>query len=837
MMAQLLWLERKKMKGRKCFEKISEILRKFCEEYPKLKEPKDILLLENHVRSLISCYNLEFRLNIRDKISWPRQELDRMCVSAPYPILPPQSPLDYIEESKGWSAFGQFNSKENWVGHGLWWKSLPKDAKKNSLENAAGNAMNDCDCLEDNFCKLKKASVITADYQLLREDFPELYDKTDVQIEKWLLENCAYMSEGQVGRISKGGDHNCLLGLEAKDIDDYIDSEKKTSAMRLRSGGRAAAFLTNKQYKIINGKLVAGILDVKGVGTHKLADTSHPKVTGLLNYADAIRELIFQRLIQRIIELEGKQHCVRTVKFYAMIDTGLSYKGVNPATGWKNEKCVLSVRQRNSRILDSYDGFNFSGVCPLQILKKGAGKELRRLLIKYGVSAEFFPRALLHFTKDSDGVSLPINASGGLIDDLEGVWNLQCDATGSTFMDFTDFYVLPNSPLPKVFRMTESALRDCIYLERKPFVELVLASPKLRERIFEEKTEEGARKKYLSGLAKLSKDPKMIEAAHKVDEKGIIKPNKPKYCMCWFMELDDSDMTNWGMSIAKTHNTRVDILGYIDSVLPTDPIADVDPQLGPDPKSIKLTQQLLLPRPADGESTHIAYHRGWVPGKQQLPPHGIETISKTPAELGRGVYRFLISCVVPRPIALVSTISSKGVCNLAPYSYFGAMGHSPATVCFAPCRNRGGNEKDGYDKDTLKNIKETKQFVVHIMSDWFVDVANHTCGPFLYGEDEFKISGATPIPSKHVKPPRVAESAVQMECELVKLVEIKDDEGIAKSTIVIGNIVCFHVHKGVYDEKTGTVKLESLRPISRMGGNTYAQSAGWFDLPRPDRKV
>uniref|UniRef100_A0A7S0CPY5 Flavin reductase like domain-containing protein n=2 Tax=Amorphochlora amoebiformis TaxID=1561963 RepID=A0A7S0CPY5_9EUKA len=840
-MAQLVWLSQEQIRESKACIGVREALETFCKAYAEMKEPKALKAVESELKAVLSTYNATIRLKICDKSSWPREELARHAQGLPAAIPPPQTPCDYIDEDLGWWGFGKFAKSNQWIGHGLWWKPLPEDAKPGFLENAAGNATNDCDVLEDKFRFLKKASVLVADYNLLRMDFPELYSKSEKDIDNWLLENCAYVSDGQYSRISKGGDQHKLLGMDSKDLDDYIDNQKQTAAIRVRSGGRAAVFLTNKgKYGFNKGKLTAGMLDVKGIGTHLLADTKHPKVTGFLNYADALRELMMQRLIQRLIELEGREHAVKTVQFYAVIDTGLAYKGKNPATGWENEKIVLSVRQRHSRILDLYEGFNFSGVAPSHVLDKGSGRELRRILIKYGVSAEFFPQALLYNTPESDGVALAENASGGLIDDLEGTWNLQVDAMGKNFMDFSDFFVLPNSPLPQVWRMSEEALVNALTLERKPFVNVVLKAPALCLRAFGTSDAKAAEKVYRSKLESLSKDAKMREAACSIDEKtGLIKPYKPKYCMCWFMELDDSAMCKWGMDMAAKNTARGRVLlEFIDRALPTSPLESTPPVKGPAPGTEKLPVYLYQNgKKKDGSPSQVSYHEGWVPGKSQRPKHSMECLTLEPKVLGRGIYRFFISAVVPRPIALVSSISKNGIPNLAPYSYFGAMGHSPATVCFSCCWNRGGNEKDGYDKDTLKNIKENKQFVVHIMSKWYVDVANFSCGNFLHEENEFKIAGATPIPSKYVKPPRVKEAAVQMECELFKLVPVEDETGVVRHTMVIGKVLAFHVHKDVYDEKTGTVSLERLQPIARMGGNTYSQPTGCFDLPRPDRKL
>jgi len=122
------------------------------------------------------------------------------------------------------------------------------------------------------------------------------------------------------------------------------------------------------------------MLDVKGIGTHVMADISSEKVTGLLGLADALRELAFQRLVQRLLDLEGFSDVMGTVPYYAIIDTGLVYSGINPATGWTGESCVLLVRRRQSRLFDSYQGMNFSGVCPDDVHSQGLGRELRRVL-------------------------------------------------------------------------------------------------------------------------------------------------------------------------------------------------------------------------------------------------------------------------------------------------------------------------------------------------------------------------------------------------------------------------------------------------------------------------
>ena len=129
-------------------------------------------------------------------------------------------------------------------------------------------------------------------------------------------------------------------------------------------------------------------------------------------------------------------------------------------------------------------------------------------------------------------------------------------------------------------------------------------------------------------------------------------------------------------------------------------------------------------------------------------------------------YSLLISCAVPRPIALVTSIDKNGIRNCAPFSYFGVVSHDPPLVSVTICTQG----RDRVKKDTLNNIADTKQFVVNIMSEWFVESANHTCGAFPPDVDEITVSGLSTVPSVKVQPPRVAESAVQMECQVSVLV-------------------------------------------------------------------
>ena len=232
---------------------------------------------------------------------------------------------------------------------------------------------------------------------------------------------------------------------------------------------------------------------------------------------------------------------------------------------------------------------------------------------------------------------------------------------------------------------------------------------------------------------------------------------------------------------------------------------------------------------------------GWRPGDPQAPPWGPgggRAVELDPRELGpRRCYPLLISSVVPRPIALVSSVSAAGVRNLAPFSYFSAF-HDPPSVVVTVCRAayRPGDRK----KDTLANIEATKEFVVNVVSEWYVEGANHTCGNFDAEEDEIALAGLATTPSSVVAPERVASAAVAMECRLTHNLEMVGQAGEPSANVLIGEIVRWHVQEGCLGQTpSGSpyVVLDKLKPIGRMGGNTYARPLECFDYPRPAQKA
>lgn len=191
----------------------------------------------------------------------------------------------------------------------------------------------------------------------------------------------------------------------------------------------------------------------------------------------------------------------------------------------------------------------------------------------------------------------------------------------------------------------------------------------------------------------------------------------------------------------------------------------------------------------------------------------------------RANFHTLLSCVLPRPIALVSTISADGVRNLAPFSFFNAVGSNPPAVIFSPA-----TKADGSRKDTVNNLRACPEMVVHVVPYAIREAMNQASAPYPPEVDEFERCGFTPLPSRFVKPARVAESAVHMECRLVRIVPV--GEGPLSANICIGQILCFHVAEG-YLLDNDTVDVDNIDLIARMGGDWYATIRDRFELGKP----
>ena len=198
-------------------------------------------------------------------------------------------------------------------------------------------------------------------------------------------------------------------------------------------------------------------------------------------------------------------------------------------------------------------------------------------------------------------------------------------------------------------------------------------------------------------------------------------------------------------------------------------------------------------------------------------------------------YRLLLHCVAPRPIALTSTLSPDGAPNLAPFSYFMAGGANPPSVAISPLTDRSGRPKD-----TLRNIEATGEYVINVVTHALREPMNRASAEFPYGVDEWREAGLTPAPSVRVKPPRVLESPLAMECRRFRIVPHGD--GPLAANYVIGEVVYFHVARSLIpDPEPGTaaaaVDARGADYIARMGGDWYARAdaAALFEMPRPPR--
>ncbi|KAI9063959.1 hypothetical protein FKP32DRAFT_1570991 [Trametes sanguinea] len=217
----------------------------------------------------------------------------------------------------------------------------------------------------------------------------------------------------------------------------------------------------------------------------------------------------------------------------------------------------------------------------------------------------------------------------------------------------------------------------------------------------------------------------------------------------------------------------------------------------------------------------------WLEGEKA----GWKTIDAASEDPGK-MYALMISGIVPRPIAFVSSISEQGVENLAPFSWFNQVTHYPPLISVSFASNANGTSKD-----TPSNIKATKGFTVNIISEPFVENANFTSLDSPASVSEWPLSGLTKEPSVHVKAARVKESAFSMECELFQAIDIiHPSTNQHTATMVLGLVKCIHVRNDVLNER-GVVDYAKLKPVGRMGDITYSRVGDGFRIPRPAWKL
>jgi flavin reductase (DIM6/NTAB) family NADH-FMN oxidoreductase RutF len=190
----------------------------------------------------------------------------------------------------------------------------------------------------------------------------------------------------------------------------------------------------------------------------------------------------------------------------------------------------------------------------------------------------------------------------------------------------------------------------------------------------------------------------------------------------------------------------------------------------------------------------------------------------------RDVYAFLISVIVPRPIAFVSTISPDGVPNVAPFSFFTGVTSRPPTILFCVIRRAG--EK----KDTVRNIEAVPECVVNIVDEDLAQQMNVASGDWPYGVSEFEQAELTAVASEKVRPFRVGEARIQLECTVTRSIEVGDAPFTA--TIVLAEVLLAHVSEEILDER-GHVDVARLHAIGRMSGSLYTRTREIFDMARP----
>lgn len=188
--------------------------------------------------------------------------------------------------------------------------------------------------------------------------------------------------------------------------------------------------------------------------------------------------------------------------------------------------------------------------------------------------------------------------------------------------------------------------------------------------------------------------------------------------------------------------------------------------------------------------------------------------------------RLLTRIVTPRPIALVSTIDARGRGNLAPFSFFNAGGHAPASCVFSATRHRSGG-----GKDTLANIEETGEYTISLVTRAMVERVNQASFEYPRGVDEFDAVGLTRAASQRVRPPRVAESPIALECTLFTIVQHGDGPGAAN--YVIGEVLLVHADDAVCVDGLPDERL--IAPVARLGADRWMQfhKESAFSLQRP----
>jgi flavin reductase (DIM6/NTAB) family NADH-FMN oxidoreductase RutF len=190
------------------------------------------------------------------------------------------------------------------------------------------------------------------------------------------------------------------------------------------------------------------------------------------------------------------------------------------------------------------------------------------------------------------------------------------------------------------------------------------------------------------------------------------------------------------------------------------------------------------------------------------------------------VHNYLQHAIAPRPIALVSTIDRAGKVNLSPFSFFNLFSANPPVVIFSPSRR----VRDNTTKHTLENLYEVRECVVNIVDHSIVYKVNQASAEYPKGVNEFHEAGLTELPSVHIKPPRVAESPVQLECTVQHIMPL--GKGPGAGNLVIAEVRIMHFRDDLLDEAGNPIQ-QNFDLVARMGGDWYCRTTDLFKLPKP----
>lgn len=189
-------------------------------------------------------------------------------------------------------------------------------------------------------------------------------------------------------------------------------------------------------------------------------------------------------------------------------------------------------------------------------------------------------------------------------------------------------------------------------------------------------------------------------------------------------------------------------------------------------------------------------------------------------------YAWMIASIIPRPIAWISTLSSDGVRNLAPFSFFNGICSDPPTVSIAIGRKRGGVRKD-----TLTNIEETGELVINIVPERLTEAMVASSGEYPSDVDEFEVAGVTAADSTDVRVPRVAEAELSFEAMLDRIIEV----GEQPTALVLATLLTIHCSDAILDDDH-LPDASKLSPVSRLGGQDYATLGTFVRIARPTIK-